>query len=335
MRFYFEETLWDGWETLRFGDNLKGQHLHLALRGATLLDYQINHQGKPVSICDGFASGDELKYQGSARFFIMAPFANRIPNGIYRFNGQTYMLKPSNPLYPKVRHGLAKDIDFRINKITQDESRLMIELITQEIRPGRFEGYPFELDMVIRFILTDNKLEVNVMGSNLGDRPLPFYAGWHSYFKTSTQGIDHCQLVIPAKKVIKTDINDIPLQEIDCLIDIDNQPELDFRPNKPNIIGSRQLDHGYTDLIPDPDGLIRSSLIDLDNRLKINLIQEKGTVIAFTGDTIQYRPRSSLAIEPVECFTNAFNRPDCLNEITLKPEDSKTYRFAIEYQSGL
>jgi len=333
MRFYFEESQWDGWNTIQFGDHLKSQHLHMALRGATLLDYQIIHQGKHLSICDGFASGEELKLQGSARFFIMAPFANRIPDGKYQFNGKSYILKPSNPFYQKVRHGLAKDLDFQVNKIIQDESTLMIQLVNKDIKPGKFEGYPFELDLTIKLILSDLGLEVKVTGTNCGNEPLPFYSGWHSYFKTSDKGINHCQLIIPAQKLIRTDENDIPIDGYKCLEPLDSYPELDFRPDKAALINNRILDHGYAACISDSDGNFRSSLIDQDSGLKINVFQDKGTVIAFSGDTITYRPRTSMAIEPVQCLTNAFNRLDSQEEITVNPGESKSFAFGIEHLS--
>ena len=50
----------------------------------------------------------------------------------------------------------------------------------------------------------------------------------------------------------------------------------------------------------------------------------------YTGDTLMRGRRRSLALEPVDIMTNAFNRPDCYKHIMLRPGRTRTYHCAVD-----
>jgi aldose 1-epimerase len=50
----------------------------------------------------------------------------------------------------------------------------------------------------------------------------------------------------------------------------------------------------------------------------------------FTGDTLQRDARRSVALEPMECMANAFNRPEWSDEIRLEPGAERVYRCGVE-----
>jgi len=50
----------------------------------------------------------------------------------------------------------------------------------------------------------------------------------------------------------------------------------------------------------------------------------------YTADTLGTRRRESIALEPVEFMTNAFNRPECQVDLNLKPGASRRFRFGVE-----
>ncbi|MNW68633.1 hypothetical protein D3C74_474420 [compost metagenome] len=47
----------------------------------------------------------------------------------------------------------------------------------------------------------------------------------------------------------------------------------------------------------------------------------------YTGDGLGGRARTSIALEPVESLTNAFNRPDCAQQVRLEPGEGREFRF--------
>jgi galactose mutarotase-like enzyme len=58
------------------------------------------------NIIDGFLTPEELLHNPGAKSWIMASFANRIPEGKYFFNGIEHRLKPMPP-EKEVIHGFA------------------------------------------------------------------------------------------------------------------------------------------------------------------------------------------------------------------------------------
>ena len=52
----------------------------------------------------------------------------------------------------------------------------------------------------------------------------------------------------------------------------------------------------------------------------------------FTGDTLERGARRSVAIEPVETMTDAFNRADCEAAIGLPPGASRSFRCGVQFE---
>ena len=91
------------------------------------------------------------------------------------------------------------------------------------------------------------------------------------------------------------------------------------------------IDAAYTDLVPDPDGITRTRLRDPRTGLALTIWQRGGRIMhVFTGDTVAREPRSSIALEPVELLTDAFNRPDCLDALVLAPGAHRDFVCGVE-----
>jgi aldose 1-epimerase len=85
-------------------------------------------------------------------------------------------------------------------------------------------------------------------------------------------------------------------------------------------------DDAWADLVPDSDGLIRTTLTEPHTGAGVAMWQDRGTVLIYTGGSYPV-PRGSIAIEPVESTTDAFNRPDRDAEVRLAPGATRTFRF--------
>jgi aldose 1-epimerase len=54
-------------------------------------------------------------------------------------------------------------------------------------------------------------------------------------------------------------------------------------------------------------------------------VWERGCMIAFTSDSLEDAPRSAIALEPMECIANSFNRADMQERILLRAWASRSY----------
>ena len=87
------------------------------------------------------------------------------------------------------------------------------------------------------------------------------------------------------------------------------------------------LDTAFTDLVPAADGRARTRVLDPSTGAGLELWQERGNMHVYTGDGLDERARASIALEPVESLTNAFNRPDCSQQVRLEPGEGREFRF--------
>jgi aldose 1-epimerase len=108
--------------------------------------------------------------------------------------------------------------------------------------------------------------------------------------------------------------------------------EYDFQ--QPRRIGSTRLDHAFTDLERDHDGLARVELRDPDHGTQVSLwVDQSYTyLMLFSGDPLPNVNRRSLAVEPMTCPPNAFRTMDAL--IRLEPGSSFTGTWGIARRSA-
>ncbi|MHB8581289.1 MAG: aldose epimerase family protein [Ignavibacteriaceae bacterium] len=332
-KYKCSEIKFGDYNTIILSNESDGSSFQIALQGATPLKYNILLSGKIFNILDSFLSPSELKEGLGSRCWIMTPFTNRIPDNIYEFNGNKYLMEP-NSLNGKVIHGFSYMIPFEINNLEINNQFIEVTLSTKLIRPGIFNGYPFALDLFIKYKLCDSQLDVKIIAENVGDTPMPYSTGWHPYFKTTENGIEHLILSLDSESVILLDQNYIPLPDGLAYGSINDFPQLDFRnivPAQDRIINDRKIDHCFDKIANDKNGFSTASIYDPDNGLKISLTQKGGVTLIFTGDILTVRPRKSIAIEPLQVITNAFNRSELREAITVLPGQKSTFEFGVKY----
>ena len=84
------------------------------------------------------------------------------------------------------------------------------------------------------------------------------------------------------------------------------------------------------DAEPLGDGRIRTHLRDPSSGLSLAVWQERGVMHAFTADTVSRDARRAIALEPMECMADAFNRPECAEAIRLLPGAERSFRCGVE-----
>ena len=101
----------------------------------------------------------------------------------------------------------------------------------------------------------------------------------------------------------------------------------DFR--RPRAVGTTRLDHCFTDLERDGDGLARVQLAKSDGGSGVSLWVDESYpyLMLFTGDPLPDVDRRSLAVEPMTCPPNAFRTGKDL--IRIEPGHSVTTTWGI------
>ncbi|HET6553774.1 MAG TPA: aldose epimerase [Dyella sp.] len=321
-----------GHELAVLTDAARGRRVRIARRGATLLSFEVPGPEGVRNIADGYRDAEELDTRPSSRFAIMAPFANRIADARYVFDDEPYDLQPGvEGASRAARHGFVRAVEFDLVACAADDASARATFTTQAIRPGVHPGYPFAIDLAISYVLDASGLTVEAVMRNAGERAAPCFFGWHPYFRLSDMPIEGWELQIPADSVVRTSEDFIPLPGEAARLSMDHAPELDFREMQ--AIGPRELNHAFADLRYDVDGRARTRLRAPDTQLAIAVWQMSGVMLAFTADTVTRDIRRSIALEPMESWSDAFNRPDCAEAIRLEPGAERRFLCGVEIEN--
>lgn len=307
-------------------DAARGRRVRISRHGGCVLSIEAQIGDRRVELSDGYRTAAEISQRPGSRFALLAPFANRIAHAYYRFDGVEYDLTPAaSGASRAIRHGFVRDAQLVVAALQADDQASHVVFATG-IEPQA--GYPFALDLSVRYMLAVDGLTLEITLLNVGTKPAPAFIGWHPYFRVGAGLLDAWELTVPAAFVVRTDADSIPLSGPAAYVPLSQVPELDFC--RPRVVGTLELDHTYASLRRDADGRARTRLIDPASGIGIAVWQEHGVLLAYTGDVLQRVRRRSLALEPMESVPDAFNRPDCAEAIRLEPGDARTFRCGVE-----
>lgn len=312
-------------------DPARGRRVRIARRGATVIGLEQSLGTATIDLADGYRDAAELDSRPSSRFAIMAPFANRVADARYTFDGQVHDLQPGvEGAQRAARHGFVRGVDFELVSHSADELGARAEFRTNAIRPGVHPGYPFAIDLAIDYLLDEHGLTLEARMRNVGDVAAPCFFGWHPYFRLGDGPIEDWELQVPALTLVRTDADYIPLPGAQAHVPMQEEPALDFR--RPRRIGAYEINHAYAQLQIDADGRARTRLRDPASGLGLAVWQESGVMLVFTADTVTRDVRRSVALEPMESWADAFNRPDCADAIRLEPGAERRFRCGVEIE---
>lgn len=316
-------TTWSGVETvlLHAGE----AELEVALLGATALRWSLPLLGEPWDVLDGYRSPAELTSQDGVRNGVMAPFCNRVRDGRYTFDGQEHDLLPGSA-DRTIYHGLVRTEPFTVVLLDQRADGATVRLRCTALEGGTAVGYPYRVAVEVTYTLRPSGLDLLITGRNLGDRAAPYASGWHPYFRLpGPPTIDRLLLDLPATTAVLTDDALFPLTGDAAYRRHDSGPSRPF--------GSAVIDAAFADL-QSQDGSAVTVLADPRTGVRLALRQERGLVHVFTGDTLRRDRRASVAVEPVEAMTDAFNRPDCRETVLLAPGGRRDFRISADVMQG-
>jgi aldose 1-epimerase len=268
-------------------------------------------------ILDGYAA-DEMSTSGRGQ--VLIPWPNRVRDGSYEFEGRRHQLPIDDVEEQDAIHGLVRWAAWTIGE--REPNRVVMEHVLHP-RPG----YPFSLALAIEYLLSAEGLRVEATATNLGRSPCPYGSGAHPYLTVGTPTVDSVILRAPGRTVLRSDDRGIPsgAESVDGT-------DHDFR--HPREIGATRLDHAFTDLERDDEGLARVELRNLGEQRGLTLWVDGSYryLMLFTGDPLPDVDRRSLAVEPMTCPPDALRSGQDL--IRLEPGQSFTSAWGISPSSG-
>jgi aldose 1-epimerase len=284
------------------------QRVCVAEVGAGLRSYAVGDQ----DVLDGYAA-DELATSGRGQ--VLAPWPNRIEGGTYEFGGAQHQLPLNEVEARNAIHGLVRWSAWSASEHSPDHVLLEHTLHPQP-------GYPFSLALGIEYSLSQDGLRVTSTATNIGPDACPYGFGMHPYLTMGTEKVDELILRAPGRTVLQTNDRGIP---------VGSEPvegtEYDFR--RPRPIGTAKLDHAFTDLEGDENGLATVELLNPEDERSLLLWLDDGYryLQLFTGDPLPDVARRSLAVEPMTCAPNAFRTGDGL--LVLEPGEATSSSWGI------
>lgn len=263
----------------------------IASVGATLreLTWQGRHLVVPFD-----ANEVRPNYRGA----VLVPWPNRVVDGRYEFDGVEHQLALTEPERGHALHGLAAWQDFAMVGQESDAVALAATVPAQV-------GYPFRLELIVTYSLTEQGLQIRLDATNTGDRPAPFGAGIHPYLCAGSGVVNDWLLELSAASVLAV--------TPDRLVPVDLHPvnelasQFDFRHQR--VIGDTFLDHAFTDLSGGSDGTFIARLTDAaGGGVAIRWGEECRWLQVHTADRPDRQTnRIGLAVEPMTCPPDAFN----------------------------
>lgn len=220
---------------------------------------------------------------------LLFPFPNRIRDGRFSFQGETFTVDPP-------RHGFVRDKPWMVvGQGASEEGAWLTSSFDAASYPEQIlRQFPFPFKLEVTYRLRSGRLEMETTARNTGDRDMPVGFGIHPYFRKPSEGFVH----VPANG--RWELSDsLPTGKILPV-------EGNYNLNKGQSLDELNLDDIFTLIESDKEGIARCVLKDQYHATE--------TVVEFSTKQFPHvvvytppAPRQAICIEPNTCPTDAFN----------------------------
>lgn len=280
--------------------------------GAMLHAFIVNTAHGPQNIINNYSGRDQIEQELSSSFKSskLSPFACRIAEGKFRYDGEEFELEHKF-MDGSAIHGLLYNKVFKKIDGFADEHKATAAFKYNYREEDN--GYPFTYSCEIRYtLLPQNTLQLQTTILNLDDLPIPMMDGWHPYFSLGGKA-DDWLLYFNASALVEFDEKLVPTGRL--------LPYEVF--NTARAVGDTQMDNCF--LLNGNNGRAACTLHNANNGLTLHLFPDN------TYPYLQvYIPpdRQSIAIENLSAAPNAFN--NYMGLLMLPPRH--THTFTTHYQ---
>lgn len=290
--------------------SLKNKHWQVGIlpqTGGSIAFGRVRYSGAWLDV---MRPTDESNYDNASdtSSFLMLPWANRIRNGILRFNGQSWQLRTSSD--NTARHGDVRNRAWQI--LESSDTHIKLSLNSSDFDDFNF---PFALSAILEYRLEDEAFIWEVALRNEDKQAFPAGFGFHPYFQRLSETMPMLEVPCDEYFVLTNAMPD------NAPITI--TPELDFRNLRP-VPDNLQLDHLLANR--DTNKAIRLVYQDWGIELQMTVDEYHKHVILYSA------PDGSLAVEPQSNANDGFNlRENGIHDggiFVLSPQES--IKSAIE-----
>ncbi|MEV6844270.1 aldose 1-epimerase family protein [Actinoplanes sp. NPDC051411] len=277
--------------------------------GGALRHYSVGD----TEVLDGF-SAEELSPASAGQ--ILAPWPNRIRDGHYVFDGQTYQLPLTEPARHNAIHGL-------VNWARWSAVEQSADAVTLEVEVPAQVGYPWWLRLRTRWSVSADGLRCDQEVVNNSGTTAPWGYSVHPYLQLPGVSVDDTLLHVPGQTRIVADARLLPIGAVKVA-------GTDYDYTEPRRIGIQILDTTFGEIEHGADGITEVSIADPGSAAKVTVWADDKFKYwqVFSGDTLHgERFRRSVAIEPMTCPPDAFRTGRDL--ITLQPGETWTASWGI------
>lgn len=245
---------------------------------------------------------------------VLAPWPNRVRDGIWQDGDTTRALAITEPALNNAIHGLLRFTAYEIEQTSDATATLRAQIVPQT-------GYPYLLETSVTYALSTDGVTVTHSVTNHSSSPAPFALGTHPFVTIGDVDARDLVLRLPAETYFETDDRLLPIGESPV------NGGVDLREGQR--LGNVSLDTGFATLHRDADGHVRTTLTAPDGRT-VTVWQGEGFdyIQAFT--TANYPGQDlALAVEPMTAPAEAFNTGRGLRH--LAPGETWTLEWGIQY----
>ena len=298
------------YEKYRLADDEAGNCIEL-VPGFGCCVLQITLQDEPI--LDGYSSPEEMNINRWIKNLLLFPFPNRLKQGEYQWEGQSYCFPINDGQTGNALHGFGMDKPMKVEEVKLEKEEASLK--ASYTYDGHLSAYPFPFLFEVTFRISNTRVvDIKLQVSNTGGKALPFGMGWHPYFSLSDK-VEDASLLLTECDMVGVGQNMIPTGKL--------YEFSSFASHRP--IGAEVLDNCFR--LRQQDGNFALELQGTRGRLRY--WQEAGA--GKFGYIQLFTPphRQSLAIEPMSCNIDAFNNGEGL--IRLEPGESAAASFGFQF----
>ncbi len=242
----------------------------------------------------------------------LAPWPNRLQDGVWSFEGQSLQGRLNDSLGHAL-HGLVFNKEFDVEQSSPDAVRMHFRL-------GADAVYPFDVRITFSYRVDSTGLVCTMEAQNLGSTKAPVGLGVHPYFPYR----DDTTITCPGSKYFEVNSRLIPTGPLNPAAG------KGVTPGEPSVLRGFVVDDCFTELTRDADGLAHTVLTYADG-WETDVWQDEALphTVVFTkpGFPWAHTKAHGIAIEPQTCPTNALQSGTDL--VWLEPQEHFVAQWGI------
>jgi aldose 1-epimerase len=228
----------------------------------------------------------------------LAPWANRIPGGGFRANGNWYAFNESlgvlrmHPEHVAIHGMLMSSNLWQVTDVGADSTGAWVVSRMEFWRyPSLMANWPFAHEYEMTYRLAAGELEILIAVKNVSSEPMPVVIGFHPYFTIPGVPRSECTAHIPARAAVVVDERLCATGEL--------------RPNAlpdPTPLANHLLDDGFTDLVRNSQNQATFWLEGGGRRIEVSFGPKWQVGIVYAPSGHEF-----ICFEPMAAITNGVN----------------------------